>query len=60
MLNQNTIKQLSIKNQTIEDNIAREYIQHLFLSALYSQKDSDVFLFKNCRFIFYFKTSPIK
>ena len=46
MLNQNTIKQLSIKNQTIEDNIAREYMQHLFLSTLYSQKDSDVFLFK--------------
>jgi len=46
MLSQNAIKELSIKNQTREDNIAREYIQHLFLSALYSQKGSDVLLFK--------------
>ncbi|MDD3098643.1 MAG: nucleotidyl transferase AbiEii/AbiGii toxin family protein [Candidatus Pacebacteria bacterium] len=46
MLSQNTIKELSIKNQTRKDNIAREYIQHLFLSALYSQKGSNVLLFK--------------
>ena len=46
MLSQNAIRELSIKNQTREDNIAREYIQHLFLSALYSQKGSDVLLFK--------------
>ncbi|RLG11124.1 hypothetical protein DRN69_08160 [Candidatus Pacearchaeota archaeon] len=46
MLSQNAIKELSIKNQTREDNIAREYIQHLFLSALYSQKGSDELLFK--------------
>ena len=46
MLSQNAIKELSIKNQTREDNIAREYIQHLFLSALYSQKGSDTLLFK--------------
>jgi len=46
MLSQNAIKELSIKNQTREDNIAREYIQHLFLSALYSQKGSDALLFK--------------
>ena len=46
MLSQNAIKELSIKNQTIKDNIAREYIQHLFLSALYSQQGSDALLFK--------------
>jgi predicted nucleotidyltransferase component of viral defense system len=46
MLSQNIIKELSIKSQTREDNIVREYIQHLFLSALYSQKGSDVLLFK--------------
>jgi len=46
MLSQNAIKEISIKNQTREDNIAREYIQHLFLSALYSQQGSDVLLFK--------------
>lgn len=46
MLSQNAIKELSIKNQTREDNIAREYIQHLFLSALYSQQGSDELLFK--------------
>jgi len=46
MLSQDAIRELSIKNQTIEDNIAREYIQHLFLSALYSQKGSDTLLFK--------------
>lgn len=46
MISQNAIKELSIKNQTIETNIAREYIQHLFLSALYSQQGSDALLFK--------------
>jgi len=46
MLSQNAIKELSIKNQTRENNIAREDIQHLFLSALYSQKGSDALLFK--------------
>ena len=46
MLSQNTIKELSIKNQIREDNIVREYIQHLFLSAFYSQKGSDAILFK--------------
>jgi len=46
MISQNTIKELSIKNQTREDNIAREYIQHLFLASLYSQKGTDALLFK--------------
>jgi len=32
MLEGEVIKKLSIKNQTTETNIAREYIQHLFLS----------------------------
>jgi len=46
MISQNAIGELSIKNQTREDNIAREYIQHLFLSSLYSQKGTDILLFK--------------
>ena len=46
MLSQDAIRELSIKNQTIEDNVAREYVQHLFLSALYGQQGSDALLFK--------------
>lgn len=46
MISRDTIKELSIKNQTREDNIAREYIQHLFLSSLYKQKGTDILLFK--------------
>lgn len=34
MLSKESLKEFTKKNQTIEKNIAREYIQHLFLSFL--------------------------
>jgi len=46
MLNQNSIKELSIKIQTTEENIAREYIQYLFLSSFYQQEEAGAILFK--------------
>jgi len=46
MLSENTIKELSVKLQTTEINIAREYFQHLFLSNLYKSKDSEKLAFK--------------
>lgn len=46
MINEETIEKLSRKFQTTTNNVAREYIQHLFLSALYKFKDSENLLFK--------------
>lgn len=46
MLNENFIKELAIKNQTTDENIYREYIQHLFLSFFYQQEEADAVLFK--------------
>jgi len=40
------ITELSTKYQTSEQNIAREYCQHLFLSYLYRKKESEKLLFK--------------
>lgn len=40
------IKELSKKNQSRTENIIREYIQHLFLSSLYKQKEAENLLFK--------------
>jgi len=46
MLSKEHIKALSVKYQTLEINIWREYIQNLFLSILYQQKNSDKLFFK--------------
>lgn len=40
------IEEQSRKQQTSKDNVAREYCQHLFLSHLYSHKESEKILFK--------------
>jgi len=40
------IQELATKNQTSEINIAREYLQHLFLSSFYKKEGSEKFLFK--------------
>jgi len=40
------IKNLAKKYQTRADNIIREYIQHLFLSSLYKQKEAQQLCFK--------------
>lgn len=46
MLSENTFKNLALKYQTREENIIREYLQHLFLSFLYSQRGSEDLYFK--------------
>ncbi len=46
MLNRETIKKLASQYRTTELNIAREYVQHLFLSFFYQEKHSDRVLFK--------------
>lgn len=46
MIDKGFIKKMSIKYQTTDFNILREYSQNLFLSQLYLQKDSDNMLFK--------------
>lgn len=46
MITRQFITELSIKNQTSEQNIAREYCQHLFLSYLYKRVGSEKLLFK--------------
>jgi predicted nucleotidyltransferase component of viral defense system len=46
MLTTDKLKELSIKNQTTELNIRREYVQHLFLSHFYQQKKSKQIFFK--------------
>ncbi|MBI4653272.1 nucleotidyl transferase AbiEii/AbiGii toxin family protein [Candidatus Kuenenbacteria bacterium] len=46
MINQDEIKRLSIRIQTDELTVAREYLQHSFLSELYKQVGSDRLLFK--------------
>jgi predicted nucleotidyltransferase component of viral defense system len=46
MIGPEEIKRLSIKLQTNTLNIAREYIQHCFLSEFYKLKNSDRLLFK--------------
>jgi predicted nucleotidyltransferase component of viral defense system len=46
MLTFDNLKELSIKNQTTELNIRREYVQHLFLSHFYQQKESKQIFFK--------------
>lgn len=46
MINLEKIRQLAQEKQTTEINIAREYLQHLFLNYFYQQKNSENFLFK--------------
>lgn len=46
MLANETIIQLAAKLQTSEENIRREYFQHLFLSRLYKQKGTEKVYFK--------------
>lgn len=46
MISSEVIKELAVRNQTIEINIAREYLQNLFLSYFYQKKGSDHILFK--------------
>lgn len=46
MIDRGFIKKMSVKYQTTDFNILREYSQNLFLSQLYLQKDSDNMLFK--------------
>ena len=46
MISSSVIKDLSSKLQTTELNIRREYVQHLFLSYFYQQKDADNVYFK--------------
>jgi len=46
MLSENVISELSTRWQTTRRNIAREYLQHLFLSSLYRLKDSRGLAFK--------------
>lgn len=46
MLSKETITKLSIKLQTSETNIAREYVQNVFLSILYKLGGSSRLLFK--------------
>ncbi len=46
MINPDTIQLLATKLQTRDINIAREYIQNLFLSFFYEQKESRNILFK--------------
>jgi len=46
MLTSDKLKQLAIKNQTTELNVRREYVQHVFLSYFYQQKESRQICFK--------------
>src|ERR1035437_4959837 len=46
MLTTDKLKELSIRNQTTELNIRREYVQHIFLSYFYQQKESKQIFFK--------------
>ena len=46
MITEEAIKKLSIKFQSIPENIGREYFQHLFLRSFYQQAGSEKILFK--------------
>lgn len=58
MLNLESIKQFAQKYQTQEKNVVREYIQHLFLSYLYRQKESEALLFKGGTALRFLYRSP--
>jgi len=46
MLNRETIRKMALQYKTTDINIAREYVQHLFLSFFYQEKKSERVLFK--------------
>lgn len=46
MITADTIKKMTIAQQTTELNIAREYAQHLFLSGFYQQRGTHQVMFK--------------
>jgi predicted nucleotidyltransferase component of viral defense system len=46
MLSRESLKEFTNKYQTIEKNVIREYVQHLFLSSLYKIPASEKLLFK--------------
>lgn len=46
MISRNLIEKTAIKAQTSLENIAREYLQHLFLRAFYQEKEAEAILFK--------------
>lgn len=46
MISPANINELATREQTTEINIAREYLQHLFLRELYKRDGADRFLFK--------------
>lgn len=55
MLSLESLKEFTKKYQTIEKNVVREYIQHLFLSSLYKLPEAEKLLFKGgtaLRFIY--------
>jgi len=46
VITSDTIKKMSVAQQTTELNIAREYAQHLFLSGFYQQRGTNQVMFK--------------
>jgi len=46
MITRQFLTQLATKHQTIEQNVAREYCQHLFLSYFYKKAGSEKIVFK--------------
>lgn len=46
MLSLESLREFTRKYQTLETNVVREYIQHLFLAALYKNPGSESLLFK--------------
>jgi predicted nucleotidyltransferase component of viral defense system len=46
MITESVVRELAKKLQTSEGNILREYVQHLFLSALYQKPNSNHLYFK--------------
>ena len=46
MISEQTLKQITLKYQTDDATVLREYFQHLFLSYFYQHKDTDRIYFK--------------
>ena len=46
MISVEELNLLSVKLQTTQQNIRREYLQHLFLTYFYQQKEADAYFFK--------------
>lgn len=46
MISRESIRKLAILQQTTEQNVAREYAQHLFLSGFYQQRGAQKVMFK--------------